>query len=66
MMDLSQRDLIGKFEYINMSRGDILSWVWRKWKPFIENMPKVFMLVNGWVFFQFLLEEDRRIIEGIF
>ena len=51
VMALSQRVLIGKFEYINMLKIFFLSWVRSKWKTFIENFPRVLRLVNGWVVF---------------
>ena len=60
---LSQRDLVGKFEFIKLNRNEILDWIQCKWKPFISNIPRVVMLVNGWIVFQFPMKEDRNAIE---
>ena len=63
---LTQRALIEKFEYIKLSRLNILSSVHNKWKPYIENIPRVLTLVNGWEVFQFLSEIDIKVIEECF
>ena len=41
-----------------------MTWVREHWKPILKFVPKVLSLVNGWVLFQFLYEEDRLIIKG--
>ena len=55
---LSLRSLVGKMEFVKISRVDLLEWIRDVWKPFIKNIPRVLALVNGFVF-HFLLEEDR-------
>ena len=41
-----------------------LSWVREQWKPILKAVPRVLSLVNGWTLFQFLMEEDRAIVEN--
>lgn len=64
VLTLSQRDLIGRFEYIKPYRSDILAWVQECWKPLLKSVPKVLTLVNGWVLFQILSIEDREAFES--
>ena len=63
---LSERALVGRFEYIKLTRVDILPWIRSKWKSFLTNIPRVMTLINGWVVFHFLLVEDREPIERHF
>ena len=60
---LSQRNLVGKFDFIKLNRNTILDRIQCKWKSFISNIHRVLMLVNGWIVFQFMTEEDRKAIE---
>ena len=66
VIDLTQRALIEKFEYIKLSRSNILISVHNKWKPYIKSIPGVLTLVNGWEVFQFLSEIDIKVIEEHF
>ena len=61
---LSPCALVGRFEYFNLSRSVILSWVREVWKSILKIVPKVVMLINGWVPFQFLTVDDRTTIES--
>ena len=66
VLTLSQRSLVGKFEFINLTKNEILEWIREKWKPFIKNIPKVLALVNGWFVFHFSSEEDKIVVEEHF
>ena len=57
------RALVGKMEFVQLSRANLLDWVREQWNPFIQNVPKVLALVNGWYLFHFLSEDDRKAIE---
>ena len=46
---LSQRALVGKFKYIHPSREEILEWIIVSWNLFIVKLPRVLILVNGWL-----------------
>ena len=48
---LSKRCLVGRFEYLKLSREAILSWVREHWRPLLKFVPKVLSLVNGWTLF---------------
>ena len=61
---LSPCALVGRFEYFKLSRSVILAWVREVWKPILKTIPKVVMLINGWVPFQFLTIDDKTTIES--
>ena len=61
---LSPCALVGRFEYFKLSCSVILAWVREVWKPILKTVPKVVMLINGWVPFQFLTVDDRTTIES--
>ena len=63
---LSMRSLVGKMELVKLSREDLLEWVRVQWKPFIQNIPRVLSLVNGWFIFHFMSEEDSKAVEERF
>ena len=55
---------MGRFEYVKISRLEILSWVREFCKLLLKSILKVVMLINGWVLFQFFSVEDKVIIES--
>ena len=70
MMDtleaLAKRSLVGKFEFIKLSRAKILEWIRVVWNPFLKYVPRVILLANRCIIFQLLSEEDRWVIESQF
>jgi len=54
VLSLSKNSLVGKFEFIKLSRMEFMDWVSKKWKPIIKSMPRVLVLTNSWIYFQFL------------
>jgi len=54
VLSLSKNSLVGKFEFIKLSRMEFMDWVSKKWKPIIKSMPRVLVLTNSWICFQFL------------
>ena len=57
---------MGKFEFVKLIRIDIMDWIRLKWKPIIIAVPRVLMLMNGWICFQFISKEDRKKIDERF
>ena len=57
---------MGKFEFPKLSRDDILEGMRAVWKPLLKFVPRVILLANRWIIFQFLSEEDRMVIESQF
>ena len=63
VLSLYNRALVGKFKFIKLSILEILEWIHLKWKSIIKEAARVFMLMNGWICFQFIFEEDRKKID---
>ena len=59
---LSMRSLVGKMEFVQLTKSELLKWVREQWKPIIQNVPRVLALVNGWYVIHFLSEEDRQVV----
>ena len=47
---------MGKFEFVKLSRNEILEWIRDKWKPMVKKIPRLMSLVNEWYSFHFLSE----------
>ena len=54
---LTSMVLLGMFEYISLYRSDIFYWITWEWKPLMNNIPRVIMLINGWLYLHFLSKE---------
>ena len=54
---------MGKFEFVKLSRIEILDWIREIWKEFIKNILRVLSLVNGWLFIIFISKEDRNTVD---
>ena len=63
---LTSNALVGKFEFIKITRLEFLDWVRLKWNPLIKTVPRDLMIMNDWICFHFLLAEDRMKIEERF
>ena len=64
VLALSQRALVGKFDFIKLSWKEIVTWIWDTWKLIIKDISPVMALDGSWNYiFHFLLEEDRCTIE---
>ena len=44
---LPSNDLVGKLEFVKLSRFNILECVGEKWKPLLKTLVRVVMLMNG-------------------
>ena len=66
VFSLTNRDLVWKFEFVKLTRMDIMEWICLKWEPIIKTVPRVLMLMNRCIWFQFISEEDRKNIEEQF
>ena len=66
VLSLTNRSLVGKFKFVKLTRLEILEWIRIKWKPIIKTFPRVLMLMNKWICFYFISEEDRKKIEERF
>ena len=55
---LSSRALMVRFGFIRITRLEILECITKTWKPLIDYVPRVTMLVNSWVVFHFLFEDS--------
>ena len=56
--------LLGMFEYISLSRSAIFHWITWEWKPLMNNIPRVIMLIHGWLYLHFLSKEIILSIES--
>ena len=45
---ISTNALVGKLEFVKLSRLELLDWVREKWKPLIKTILRVLMLMKGW------------------
>lgn len=63
---LSNRALLGKSEFIKLSRSEILNWIRIKCKSIINHIRRVIILMNGWICFLLLSKVDRKNIEDCF
>ena len=45
---ISANTLVGKLEFVKLSRLELLDWVREKWKPLIKTILRVLMLMKGW------------------
>ena len=62
----STKDLLGHFDFIKMTRLDILDWISMKSQPLIIYVLRVTMLVNGWVVFHFLSQVSLQKILNMY
>ena len=60
--NLRRRALIGRLEYISMSKDGWVDWETIHWKPIIHYVPSINLLANNWLVFVFLEESDASLI----
>lgn len=56
--NLQKRTLVGKWNFTELSEGEMRNWVALKWKSLLGYMPSVVILMGGWYSFHFPSEED--------
>ena len=59
---LCSRALIGRLEYISLSKDGWVEWETLHWKPIIHYVPSITLLANNWLVFVFLKESDASLI----
>jgi hypothetical protein len=55
---LSSRALVGRFEYIVPSRGEVIKWVNNEWNSYLGYCAGFITFMKGWVCFQFMKDND--------
>ena len=61
---LWRRALIGRLEYLSMSKEEWVQWETTHWKPIIHYVPSISLLGNNWLVFVFIEEIDVTCILG--
>lgn len=65
VVKMKHKVLVGHWEHIRMSSGQMKEWVQKCWFCIVGNRPKVSMLLNSWFGFHFMTVEDADRIGSI-
>ena len=51
---MCSRALIGRLEYASLDKKQWVEWATERWKPLLNYVPTISLLVRGWIVFVFL------------